>query len=160
MVDRSRTPVALVGFAASTVAIAAAYASAFLPGGTPRWGSWLLALGTSASLVSVMALGARRRDRPLGMLRWVFADTFVVMAAGFGLALALPAEAAGSALLLGLPPRAAVLLYGIGLLPLLILPVAYAMTFDRVTLSDDDLARLRAQVAALREGTVTREADG
>ena len=45
---------------------------------------------------------------------------------------------------LGLPPRAAVVLYVIGFLPVLVLPLAYALTFDALTLSEADLARARA----------------
>lgn len=63
---------------------------------------------------------------------------------GFGLALWLPAESAGTALWLGLPPRAALVAYIVGILPSLVLPVAYAATFERLTLDDDDLARIRA----------------
>lgn len=136
---------------AATLAIALAYASAFLPGGAPRWAPWLLATGTATCMVGMMVLGATRRGRPLGRtLVAAFAVTFVLVLGGFALALALPAEAAGARLWLGLPRRAAILLYGIGLLPLLILPLAYASTFDEQTLSEEDLARLRAAAAALR----------
>jgi hypothetical protein len=37
-----------------------------------------------------------------------------------------------------------VILYGIGLLPVLVLPVAYGLTFDAATLSEADLERVRA----------------
>jgi len=150
MESTTRTPVSLWGFMLATLAIAVAYGSAFLPGGAPAWSPWLLAIGTAASIVSVMALGASRPGRDLGILRLAFAATFVVVVGGLGLALSLPAETATTPLWLGLPRRAAILLYGIGLLPVLFLPVAYAMTFDRVTLSEDDLRRLRERVAELQ----------
>ena len=57
---------------------------------------------------------------------------------------------AGEPIWLGLPRRAAILIYGIGLLPVFLLPIAYAMTFDRVTLSDADLASFRERLAAIR----------
>jgi hypothetical protein len=126
----------------STLAIAAAYASAFLPGGSPGWAPWAMALGTAAMMVAATALGAAR-PAGLGVLKVPFAITFLILIGGFGLALALPEEAPGTALILGLPLRAAVVLLGVGLLPLLVLPVAYALTFDAMTLSDADLDRVR-----------------
>jgi hypothetical protein len=76
-------------------------------------------------------------------LRLPLAFTFVVIVGGFAAALLLPAEAAGARLVLGLPLRAAVVLYGVGLCPLLVLPLTYALTFDELTLRDEDLARVR-----------------
>jgi hypothetical protein len=68
----------------------------------------------------------------------------VVLAAGFALALALPAdERAGSPLYLGLPLRAAIIIYGIGLFPIVVLPIAYALTFHAQTLNAGDLERVR-----------------
>ncbi len=68
-----------------------------------------------------------------------------------------PAEGAGARLLLGLPLRAALVLYGVGLLPIVVLPFAYAVTFDDMTLSEEDLARVRALGVAHR---ARRDADG
>lgn len=135
--------VALVAFFLSTLAIAVAYGSAFLPGGAPPWAAWLLAFGTAAVLVAAMMLGAVRNGR-IGRLALPFAAVFALLAGGFGLLLALPAtDPADPALWFGLPPRAAILLYGIGLLPMFVVPVAYAVTFDEMTLSDGDLERIR-----------------
>jgi len=61
----------------------------------------------------------------------------------------MPPETATSPLWLGLPFRAAVVLYGIGILPLFVLPFAYALTFESLTLSEADLERVR-QVKAAR----------
>jgi len=143
-----RSSAGLRAFVLSTVLIAAAYGAAFLPGGAPRWAPLLLATGSVGTMVSVMVMGAARPGRTLGALGPVFGAVFVLLAAAFALALLLPPETAGSALWLGLPRRAAILIYGIGLLPVVLLPVAYAATFDRVTLSDADLARFREQLAA------------
>jgi hypothetical protein len=58
---------------------------------------------------------------------------------------------------LGLPLRAAIIMYGIGLFPAFIIPAAYALAFDRHTLSEADLARVRAvrdEMRAEREGQV------
>jgi hypothetical protein len=68
----------------------------------------------------------------------------LVLAIGFCAALALPStEGPLSRLWLGLPARAAIIIYGVGLLPIIILPVAYAMTFETLTLSAEDLERVR-----------------
>jgi hypothetical protein len=48
-----------------------------------------------------------------------------------------------SRLWLGLPERAAIVIYGIGLLPIIVLPVAYALTFEAQTLSGEDVERVR-----------------
>lgn len=142
---------ALGGVFLSILAIAAAYASAFLPGGTPGWGPWLMAIGIAAIMVATMILGAARNGK-IGKLAIPFAFVFVVLAGGFCVVLALPpADPSDPELWLGLPPRAAVILYGIGLLPLFAVPVAYALTFDEMTLSQDDLDRVRAAALALRE---------
>jgi hypothetical protein len=104
-----------------------------------------MVIGLATIVVSLMALGVARREGGLGPLRLPIAFTFVVIVGGFSAALALPGdEGAGAALVFGLPVRAAIVLYGIGLLPMLVLPLAYALTFDRMTLSEADLERVRA----------------
>lgn len=150
----------LVPFVLSAVLIAVAYGSAFLPGGPPRWAPFLLAAGAAGTMTSAMALGAARPGRPLGALRFVFAAAFLLVAGGFTAALLLPAEGPESALWLWLPRRAAILVYGIGLLPVVLLPLAYALTFDHVTLSEDDLVRFRDRVAALRRSGEGRPGAG
>ncbi len=145
---------------ASTAAIAAAYASAFLPGGAPPWAAWVLAVGTAAVMVSMMLVGAARQGR-VGRLGWVFLLVFVWVAGGFLVLLALPPVNPGDpALWLGLPPRAAVLMYGIGLAPLFVVPVAYARTFDHLTLSDEDLARVRSAARDAAAAGIARDAAG
>jgi hypothetical protein len=125
-------------------AIAAGYAAAFAPGGTPMWAPWLLAIGIPAALGAIMVLGATRGDRGIGRLKLPFLFVFVVLTLGFCLALGLPSdEGPGSFLLLGLPLRAAIVIYGIGLLPIVVLPVAYALTFDTQTLNEADIKRVR-----------------
>ncbi|HMA19828.1 MAG TPA: hypothetical protein VKO87_03435 [Gemmatimonadaceae bacterium] len=140
-------------------AIAVGYAAAFKPGGAPGWAPWMLALGMPAALGAIMVLGATRGDKGIGSLKLPFLFVFVVLASGFCLALGLPAnEAKGAALFLGLPIRAAIVIYGIGLLPIVVLPVAYAITFDTQTLSESDIARVRemaAKITAARDAGVT-----
>jgi hypothetical protein len=126
-------------------AIAAGYAAAFSRGGAPQWAAWLLALGIPISVGAIMILGAARGKRGIGALKLPFFLVIAILALGFCGALALPAtESAASSLWLGLPLRAAVIIYGIGLLPIVVLPVAYALTFRTQTLTAEDVARVRA----------------
>lgn len=136
---------ALVALVAGILAIALGYGAAFLPGGTPAWAPWLLALGIPAALGAIMILGAARGRMGIGPLKYPFAFVVATLALGFGAALALPAtEGPLSQLWLGLPVRAAIVIYGIGLLPIVVLPVAYALTFESQTLNAEDVERVRA----------------
>jgi len=129
----------------SLCGIAVAYAAAFLPSGAPDWAPWLLALGIPLSIGAIMILGATRGRRGIGPLKIPFIFVVVTLAVGFGAALFLPAsESADSTLWLGLPARAAIVIYGIGLFPIVLLPVAYALTFESQTLTAEDLERVRA----------------
>ena len=126
-------------------AIAVGYTAALLPRGTPVWAPWLLALGIPVALGAIMILGAARGRMGIGSLKYPFAFVVAVLAIGFCAALALPAtESPLSKLWLGLPARAAIVIYGIGLLPIIVLPVAYALTFETQTLNAEDVERVRA----------------
>jgi hypothetical protein len=128
----------------SCLVVGAGYLDVFLAGAPHAWAPWCLALGTNGALMSLMALGALRRGRIASALRWTFVGLFVLCSAAFGAALALPAaEGAGGPLLLGLPLRSAIVIYAVGLAPLLVLPLVWARTFETSTLSDEDLRRLR-----------------
>ena len=136
---------ALASLFASIVAIAGGYAAAFSKAGTPVWAPWLLAFGIPVALGAIMILGAVRGAGGIGPLRFPFAFVILILVIGFGAALAMPAtESPLSKLWLGLPARAAIVIYGIGLLPIIVLPVAYAMTFETLTLSAEDVERVRA----------------
>jgi hypothetical protein len=136
------------------VAIAIGYASAFMTGGPPAWGSWMLGTGIPAALVGIMSMGAARGPKGLGPLRIPLLFVLVVLAAGFCLALALPStEAANMRLVLGLPLRAAIVIYGVGLLPIFVLPIAYALTFHTQTLNESDIERVRELAKARVEET-------
>jgi hypothetical protein len=145
VVDDTTRRVALVALFVGIAAIAIGYAAAFNRGGTPTWAPWLLALGIPVALVAIMILGATRGRRGIGALKIPFAFVALVLVIGFGAALALPAtEGPLSTLWLGLPARAAIVIYGVGLLPTIVLPVAYALTFETQTLSAEDVERVRA----------------
>jgi hypothetical protein len=135
-----------------TLAIAAAYVAALVRPEGALWAPWAIALGAAAVPVGLFVLGAAHRGQLSRGLLVVFGFVFMIVAGCFGLALALPAnEGAGGPLLLGLPLRTAIVLYGVGVLPLVLLPVAYALSFDSTVLREEDLERLRAAVRARAE---------
>ena len=72
------------------------------------------------------------------------------MAGGFAVVLSMPAPDAGESHAVPGPARRArpIVLLGIGMLPLLVLPIAYALTFEDMTLSEADLARVREAARA------------
>jgi hypothetical protein len=152
--DGRTRSVAIAAVVVSTVMIAAAYLSALTSANGPAaWAPWMFALGVPGAIVGIMVLGASRGRRG-GVGRLIIPMTFVglALASGFGLALGLPAnEGATSTLVLGLPLRAAIILYGIGLMPIVVLPVAYALTFETQTLNAADIERVR-QAGAKRRG--------
>jgi len=165
VVDNATKRVARLAILLSTCAIALGYASAFMPGGAPGWAPWLLALGIPGALGGIMVLGAARERGGVGRLAIPFAFVIVTLTVGFGLALALPAnEGPESTLWLGLPARAALVVYGIGLMPVVILPVAYALTFETQTLTAEDVERVRqlgklwTETAEAESGSVVNEA--
>lgn len=134
----------------SLLVVGAGYAGSFVPGGPAAWAPWCLALGTCGTLMSLMALGAVRRGRIAPVLRWLFAGMFLWCGGCFAVALALPAdEGAGGALLFGFPLRSTIVLLGIAVVPILIFPFAWALTFDSSMLSEDDLRRLREAQATM-----------
>lgn len=129
---------------ASLSGIAVAYAAAFSPSGIPDWAPWLLAIGIPLAIGAIMILGATRGRRGIGPLKIPFAFVVVTLAAGFCAALMLPEnESASSTLWLGLPARAAIVIYGIGLFPTILLPIAYALTFESQTLTAEDVEQVR-----------------
>ena len=124
----------------------AAYGSAFLAAETPAWAGALLAASavlamTGAALLGVGASGLAVALGSGGML----------LALGMIALWTIPAvDPAEPRLLLGLPPAVAYLLYGLGLLPALIVPLVYAWSFERATLSEENLRRIRRAGAATR----------
>ena len=136
--------------------VALSYAAVFVVTPTPAWAAWTLAIGANGIIMTLMAIGAVRHDRLPRSLAWTFAGLFVLCAGAFVIALALPAnEGMNGPLLLGLPLRTAIVLYSVGVVPIAVLPLAYALTFESSTLSADDLTRVRAayeRVRAARAG--------
>ena len=145
------TRAAVTALAAATLVVAAAYAAALAGrtgAGAPAWTGWAMAVAVPTALVAMMTLGAARRGRVAKRLLVAFVGVGLLLAAAFILALALPEGPGGGTLgeplVLGLPRRAAVVVYGVGLLPVFVLPIVYALTFEAQTLGDEDLERVRA----------------
>ena len=133
--------------------VALAYGALFVSVRPPSWAPLVLAVGANGVILTLMAIGAMRRDTLPRSLALTFIGLFVLCAGAFVVVLLLPAhEGAGGALLLGLPLRTAILLYGVGVVPIAVLPFAYAWTFESSTLSDEDLARVRAAHVRMRAG--------
>ena len=126
----------------STLLIAASYASAFASGGA-GWGAWCMAVGVAGISVGVTALGAHRRGRPSLAVTVALALTALSLVTGFSLGLLLPPAGSAERIVLGFPVRAAAVIYLAGVLPLFVLPVVYAWTFDALTLREEDIERLR-----------------
>jgi len=119
----------LAALAGGTLVLALAFLLAIGGRGDAPLVSWLAVIGTSVTMASALAAGAIRDGR---LSRWALLAVVVVLLvplAGFGLAILLPAETTTTSLWLGLPPRAAIILYGVGLVPVLILPACYALDF-------------------------------
>lgn len=140
------------GIVAGALLILLAYLTAWFPA-LGRVGPWLMVGGIVTLLLGLLYLGMRRGRRFSPALVLGLVVLGLILLGGFGAALLLPAEAAGSRLLLGLPRRAALLVYGVGLLPVLGLPLFYAWSFERTVLDADELARHRARLAEPEAGT-------
>ena len=128
----------------SIAAIAIAYGAALVTSGVSTWAPWIAAIAIPVALTAIMVLGAVRGDKGIGSLAIPFGLVALILVVGFLAALILPAtESPTSSLWLGLPARAAIVIYGIGVLPIIVLPVAYALTFETQTLTADDVERVR-----------------
>lgn len=133
----------LILLVAGLLLVATGYAAVLFDVATAA-GPWALAIGSAAVLTALLRLAARRAQRIPRMLHVATLVVFVATTAGFCLALAAPEAATDGPLLLGLPRITAILLLLVGLVPLIVLPIAYASAFDRDVLSAVDIERIRA----------------
>lgn len=138
------TRVALLLIVSAVLAIAAAYGTTLVLGSAAAFVAPALAYGIGASMTGMFMLGAARNGALRSWLVVVFVAVFLVITGTFWVVLALPAnEGAAGILLLGVPRRTALILLGVGALPMLLLPIAYALAFDHDLLDDDEMQRLR-----------------
>lgn len=139
----------VVGTAAGATCAALAYGTAWWSGGTSAVAPWFMLAAISISMASALLLGAGRHgSHPILAGAAVFLA--ISLATLLGAALVLPAELAPDALLFGMPRRLGLVVTGIGLLPFLVLPAAFARDFTDDGLDPAALAALREQAAALR----------
>ena len=135
---------AIRALVAGILLLALAYGAQLVLGRAPRWTVWMYLFGMATTMLGMLVLGVARRHAGVGRLALPFLFIYAVLLAGFGLALGLDAETASDPLWLGLPRRAAIVIYGIGVLPLFLLPLAYALTFESMTLREEDMKRIAA----------------
>lgn len=113
------------------LAVAGAYVATFA--GAHAAGPWLLAAGGTLVLTGLGLLGVGpRRPRLAGAVLVACALTF----GGFAVALLHTAPTVDGPLWLGLPRATALLLVITGAVPLVLLPVAYGIWFDREVMDD------------------------
>ena len=107
-------------------------------------GGWLLVVGAFAAPIPLIMIGAMRRDvvGPAGGL--LAGLLMVLVGAGLGM---LGTRGALGPWVMGLPLGVALQLYVACAAPLLIMPLAYALMFERHTLSSEDLDRLRRRTS-------------
>ena len=110
---------------------------AFCAGGA--WGAWVAALTGAVFPVALMGLGAARQGR-LGALRWALLALGLILAGGLAAVLALPD---GGPDVLGLPLATAILVFAVIPIPLALVGLTYALTFERWGITDEDLDRIR-----------------
>lgn len=118
--------------AAGAAATGISYAATIIGGAAPSWAAWPVAFGGAAAMVGLFVVGAASRGPIRPPMALLLGALLVVIFAAFGAALAMGPPATGTEkIVLGLPLRLAVVFYGIGVLPLFVLPVVFAMTLGR-----------------------------
>lgn len=127
---RPRISIVILTLGALIVALAYAAVFAQFANAAP----WLLAFGATLVLTGLGTLGAGARAPRLAAAI-VVACAFTL--AGLAAALLMPAHVEGGALLFGLPRATTVMLLCTGLVPLVMLPIAYAWVFKREVLRDE-----------------------
>ncbi|MEM7483095.1 MAG: hypothetical protein AAF481_18135 [Acidobacteriota bacterium] len=106
-----------------------------------RWGEIVFLVLSLLFPLALIALGLRR-DRAAGAVGWMLGGLAVVLLGSAGAMVF--ATGAEQALVAGLPLGGALMLYGMGLLPLLLVPWIYAVTFRCHGLTEEDLRSLRS----------------
>lgn len=126
------------------VLVAAAYVLALAGPGRLTVATWSIVVGQALVSSGGMALGAQRYGRLSPLALVAILGIPLSAAVCFGVALsALQGAPAVEPMVWGLPRRAALVVYGVGVLPLFLLPLVYALTFERWTLSEADIRRMR-----------------
>jgi len=103
---------------------------------------WIVAYAMSFMIVGFMILGSAKNGK-VGSLKLPFLFILFILLIGFSAMFLLPVGE-NIIYLWGFPLPTAVMIYFVWLLPLFVIPVAYALTFDNLTLTDSDLKRIEA----------------
>ena len=109
-------------------------------------GEVLFAVLAVAFPVALIALGGQRRGL-LGRLLWALVALLAILEACVVAMLALRGQVLAAPWIGGLPLATAVQVYGLFLLPLLLVSFAYASTFENLHMRQDDLDELRRRFA-------------
>lgn len=120
----------LVALIVGIVAVALAYASAFAPAPWDQRGVLLMAFAQPLVLVGVTAMATGAGLARDWRWQWTLVLTWLVGAVGLVGALLMPTEVVGEVLWLGLPRRFALLFGLVGVVPMVVLPLMYAITFE------------------------------
>lgn len=144
MVRRSWLRAGALGvIAASNVVMVVGYAAAATSRGVSPWLATLVAVAVALQIAAWCVLGARRRDGRAGSA-WVGAAAIVVLVGGaLGYAILAPGADGVEPLVGGVPRRAAYVIYGIGVLPLVVLAAVFGRGFAAWAPTEADVARLR-----------------
>lgn len=119
------------GIAIACLMAIGAYLTAFVSPAPPIAAAIVLALATALMLAAFVALGVGDRGFRRGPVMAALAVLLLVVGGGISTALLIGAPTGpDSPLFGGLPPGAAVVLYGVGLVPALVVPLLYALGFD------------------------------
>lgn len=105
-------------------------------------GEVIFAVLATAFPVALIALGAHRTGR-LGPLLWPLAVLLLILEAGLVAMLVFRGQVLELPWVGGLPLATAVQFYGLFLLPLALVSLSYAWTFDHFGLRQEDLDELR-----------------
>jgi hypothetical protein len=139
----------VAGVAIGAACVGGAYLVAWRSGATAPAAAWLLVAGNAVTMATALLLGARGARRSPWLVG-AAALVGIMLIAAFAAGLLLPAESAGAPLVLGLPARLAYIVYGVGVLPVFVLPMAFARDFSDDGLDPGSLAALRREAAELR----------
>ncbi len=133
------------GVATGVMLVLAAYGTAQFASPTSPIGAWLMISGVSLLMGAIFLLPASGRGR-WGTAVGVSSLLLVVFAAAFVSAVDQP----GDRLFGGFPFRVALIVYGVAVLPTLILPALHARLFQSDGLDPESLSRLREDCSRLR----------
>ncbi|MGH7583825.1 MAG: hypothetical protein ACREL5_11420 [Gemmatimonadales bacterium] len=125
----TRESASVAGVFGAALLIVAGYASGWMPGGAPPFGVACMIIGCALMIACASALGAMRSGVPPAVALFVGGFLLVVIGGAFGAVLLIRSDPPW--LVLGLPLRAAIEVYGVGIFPVVVLPLVFAATFRR-----------------------------